>query len=152
MTWSTRFANLLDAVAVRDLLIEFSREAQVGFRAPDHADLVRVQRACQSWIQDHYVRVATQDHRVVGILVAEKTQDFWDPQRRFLIERAWYMLPESRSHRVSVALWQSWQDDVTRYLGSGRIDAAFMSTQGTTGIDLSRRGWSLVENHWIRMR
>lgn len=152
MSNHTRFANALDVQDVRDLLIDFSREAQIGFREPGPADLDRVAAACQTWIHGHYVRVATVDHRTVGILVAEKTQDFWDPERRFLIERAWYVLPEHRSSRASAALWTAWQNDVNDYLARGMIDAAFMSTQGTTAIDLGRRGWSLVENHWIRMK
>lgn len=150
--WNTRFATSLDQEDITDLLMMFAEEAQIGFRSARRADRDRMRRCVQAWTLDHYVRVVTRDHQVVGMIIAERGPDFWDPERVFLVERAWYMHPGARATRGSVLLWRAWTQDVDHYIESGLISAASMSTQGTTGVDLRDRGWCLVENHWIRTR
>jgi hypothetical protein len=146
-----RFANTADTTGILACLLRFSEAAQFGFRRAQARDLDRLRGVIQIWIRDHYVKIFTQDHAVRGVMIAERAQDFWDPDRRLLQERVWWVDPEYRSTRGSARLWREWQQDVTEYLQDGRCDVAIMSTQSThTHIDLAQRGWQEFERHWMR--
>jgi hypothetical protein len=147
----TRFATLVDIPQVIRLLMQFSQEATVGFRTPRSDDQTRLARMVGAWQKQHYVRVAEQDQEITGILIAEIGTDFWDPDRRLLQERAWYVTPEYRHTRAGAALWRAWDRDVTEYLTQGRVQAVLLSTQGpATAFDPGRRGWRLIEQTWMR--
>lgn len=148
---STRFATIYDVPSVIELLLAFSQEARVGFRTPTASDNARLSRMIAFWIRDHYVRVAEQDAKIIGVLIAERGQDFWDPERRILQERAWYVVPEHRHSRASARLWADWQQHSTEYVNSNQVQSVLMSTQGpTTQFDPGRRGWRLIEQTWIK--
>jgi hypothetical protein len=147
-----RFATLSDVPGVCELLREFSQASRVGFRTwRADSDTPRLYRMVQHWQINHYVRVALQDDQIVGTLIAEHGQDFWDPERRILQERAWYVAQSHRGSRAGALLWQNWHNDTTRYLEQGRVTAVLLSTQGPdTNFDPGRRGWRLIEQTWIK--
>ena len=147
-----RFATLVDVPGVCELLKQFSQASRVGFREwRQNSDTPRLYRMVHYWQQHHYVRVAVQDDQVVGTLIAEHGQDFWDPERRILQERAWYVTESHRGSRAGAQLWQAWHKDTTRYLEQGRVSAVLLSTQGPdTNFDPGRRGWRLIEQTWIK--
>lgn len=148
---TTRFATTADIQPVLELLLAFGREAEIGFRRESTQDCERLVRMIQGWIHQHYVRVAQVGTDIIGVLIAERMADFWDPDRRFLMERAWYVLPEHRGSRASARLWAAWQEDCGRYIRDHIVDAAVMSTQGgASNIDLASRGWRHIESHWMR--
>jgi hypothetical protein len=148
---STRFAQIQDTPKLTDLLLEFGREARVGFRSARNQDHQRLSRMLGIWMRDHYVRVAEHNTEIVGLLVAERGQDFWDPERRILQERVWYVCPEHRHSRASARLWSAWQQDSDQYVKTGTVDMVIMSTQGpTTQFDPGHRGWRLIEQTWIK--
>lgn len=148
---TVRFAQVQDVPSVVDLLIRFASEARVGFRSAQGEDLVRLHRLVLSWITDHYVRVAVADHKICGVIIAERGQDFWDPSRTILQERAWYVEPEFRNSRISARLWQAWQQDSDRYISASTVNMVLMSTQGpSTLFDPGRRGWRLIEQTWSK--
>lgn len=146
------FATLQHVPGVCELLRQFSQSARVGFRSwRAESDTPRLYRMVMHWQQHHYVRVAVQDNQVVGTLIAEHGQDFWDPERRILQERAWYVDADHRASRAGARLWQAWHTDTTQYLEQGRVTAVLLSTQGPdTNFDPGRRGWRLVEQTWIK--
>jgi hypothetical protein len=147
----TRFAVATDLAAVVQLLLAFGREARVGFRAAETQDVRRVTELVAAWIRSHYVRIAEVNGDIIGVLIAERAADFWDPSRTVLQERAWYVRPEHRGSRASARLWQAWQADSDAYLADHRIDLAVMSTQGSaTPFDPARRGWRMVEQTWLK--
>ena len=147
----TRFAQPGDIESVVKLLLQFAEEARVGFRSARGDDSARLTRQVTEWQQRHYVRVACQDNSVVGILIAELGQDFWDPDRKLLQERAWYVQPDSRGTRAGGQLWLAWDRDAAQYLSEGRVHAVLLSTQGPdTSFDPSRRGWRLIEQTWMK--
>jgi len=146
-----RFATRSDVPSIVAVLQHFSQEARVGFRSWRDTDTERVARVVAHWVDQHYVRVITAQDSVVGVLIAELGTDFWDPDRRLLQERAWYVLPEHRHSRLSARLWQAWQQDSQQYLTQRRVDAVLMSTQGpATDFNVSSRGWRLIEQTWMR--
>lgn len=148
---STRFATIVDTPQLIELLLQFSQEARVGFRSPTPADNKRLSQMIGFWIRDHYVRVAELNGSIIGVLIAERGQDFWDPARSILQERAWYVVPEHRHSRASARLWSDWQQHSTDYVSSNRVQSVLMSTQGpTTQFDPGRRGWRLIEQTWIK--
>ena len=103
------------------------------------------------WQQDHYVRVAVNDNEIVGTLIAEQGQDFWDPERKLLQERAWFVSKQHRGSRAGAQLWRAWDLDCEQYLAKGRVHAVLLSTQGSdTNFDPGRRGWKLIEQTWMK--
>jgi RimJ/RimL family protein N-acetyltransferase len=148
----TRFATHQDIPAVCELLKQFSAEARVGFRPwSTEQDTPRIYRLVTRWQQHHYVRVAIQDSQIVGTLIAEQGQDFWDPDRKLLQERAWFVSKSHRGTRAGAQLWQAWDRDANQYLESGRVHAVLLSTQGPdTNFDPGRRGWKLIEQTWMK--
>jgi hypothetical protein len=117
-----RFATYQDIAAVCELLKEFSQAARVGFRPwSSEQDTPRIFRLVTRWQQHHYVRVAVQDNKVVGILIAEQGPDFWDPERKLLQERAWFVSESHRGSRAGAQLWLAWDRDCAEYLQSGII-------------------------------
>lgn len=147
-----RFATLSDVPGVCELLREFSQASRVGFRSwRSESDTPRLYRMVMHWQINHYVRVVVKDDQVIGTLIAEHGQDFWDPERRILQERAWYVNKSHRGSRAGGLLWQAWHKDTTRYLEQGRVSAVLLSTQGPdTNFDPGRRGWRLIEQTWIK--
>lgn len=147
-----RFATLEDVPGVCELLKQFSLEARVGFRSwRAESDTPRLYKLVTAWQQHHYVRVAVDNNQVVGTLIAELGQDFWDPERKLLQERAWYVSESHRHSRVGVKLWQAWDRDCDEYLRKGRVQAVLLSTQGPdTNFDPGRRGWRLIEQTWMK--
>jgi len=147
-----RFATLQDVSGVCELLKEFSSQARVGFRSwRSESDTPRIYRLVTRWQQDHYVRVAVQDNKIVGTLIAEHGEDFWDPERKLLQERAWYVSQSHRGSRAGAVLWRAWDHDCDQYLRQGRVQAVLLSTQGPdTNFDPSRRGWKLIEQTWMK--
>ena len=148
----TRFAQISDVPGVVELLREFSTQARVGFRPWDHSrDLPRMIALVQNWQYQHYVRVSVDQHQVQGVLIAELGTDFWDPERRILQERAWYVRESARETRASAQLWRAWQQDTEQYLSRGRVAAVLMSTQGSaTDFDPGHRGWRMIEQTWMK--
>jgi hypothetical protein len=148
---STRFATRADIPAVVDLLLQFAAEARVGFRHAEPTDTARLTQMSLNWIHNHYVRVAVQGSDIIGMLIAERGSDFWDPSRSILQERVWYVVPQHRASRASARLWQAWQQDSDQYITDHTVDLVMMSTQGQhTDFDPGRRGWRMVEQTWIK--
>lgn len=147
-----RFATLQDVPGVCELLKQFAHEARVGFRSwRSDSDTPRIFKLVTHWQQQHYVRVAVEHNQVVGVLIAEHGEDFWDPERKLLQERAWYVSQAHRHSRVGVKLWQAWDRDCDQYLAQGRVQAVLLSTQGPdTNFDPGRRGWRLIEQTWMK--
>ena len=148
----SRFATLQDIPAVSELLKQFSLEARVGFRPwSTEQDTPRIFKLVTRWQQDHYVRVAVQDTEIVGTLIAELGIDFWDPDRKLLQERAWFVSKSHRGSRAGAVLWRAWDQDCDEYLRKGRVQAVLLSTQGPdTNFDPGRRGWKLIEQTWMK--
>ena len=148
----TRFATVADIPGVCELLKQFAHQARVGFRPwSSEQDTPRIHKMATHWQQHHYVRVAIDNSQVVGVLIAELGQDFWDPQRQLLQERAWYVSESHRGSRVGVKLWHAWDQDAEQYLDQGRVQAVLLSTQGPdTNFDPGRRGWRLIEQTWMK--
>lgn len=146
-----RAGSITDIYNIIQLLKEFSQEADVGFRQFQHSDRERLVYMIQNWINNHYVRVIDVGDELVGIIVAELINDFWDPDRRFLQERAWYVKKDYRSTRESVRLWQRWQNDCDQYLNRKIVDGVLLSTQtDSTDFNPGRRGWRAIEMVWIK--
>lgn len=147
----TRFAIIADLPRIMAMLESFGREAWVGFRSPTAQDRERLQRMVLAWITNHYVRVALNQDQVCGMIIAERGQDFWDPERVLLQERVWWIEPHCRNSRISAKLWQAWQQDSDQYVRSGRVQGVLLSTQAAhTDFDPGRRGWRLIEQIWIK--
>lgn len=147
-----RFATFADIPSVCELLKEFSQSARVGFRPwSSESDTPRIYKMVTHWQQHHYMRVAVNNNQVQGVLIAEHGSDFWDPERKLLQERAWFVSKTHRGSRAGAQLWLAWDRDCEQYLREGRVQAVLLSTQGTdTNFDPGRRGWRLIEQTWMK--
>lgn len=155
-----RSAKLLDVTAVVDLCDEFLREYVLHSelytqhnQCMDNANnRVRLQRLALDWIKNHYVIIAYDgDNQPQGLIIAQRENNFWDPDIVVLREMVWYMRPGFRHHRLSVELFQHWQSDVDQLIKQNKIKLASVSLpHDLAKMNLERRGWRHVESHWIR--
>ena len=113
---------------------------------------LRLQAMVMEWIRNHYVIMGFDETgQAQGILAAVKDKNYWEPDRIILREIAWYVSPEHRHRRLSAQLFLQWQEDTEKLIKCGTISQASISLpHGHESVDLTRRGWQPLEQHWIK--
>lgn len=155
LTWRQaemiRSATLNDLDSVIELLKHFAKEAKLDYQSWTARDLANAKQKIFDLIKNHYLIVADTGNEIVGMIGAQVENDYWINRRRRLRELFWWVEPKYRSTRISAELFKYWQNDVDRYLQQGLINEVSLSLQpGISDIDLGRRGWRCVEEHWIK--
>lgn len=146
-----RPANANDLNEVITLLEHFAESAQLDYKQWSNRDLQNARQRIFDLIKNHYLIVADTGSQLVGMIGAQLEFDPWISKRRRLRELFWWMEPDFRQTRISAKLFAQWQSDSDRYLAKGIVDQVSLSLQpGISQVDLSRRGWRCVEEHWVK--
>ena len=148
---SIRPATVNDLNEVVVLLDHFADSAQLDYKNWTARDQQKAKQRIFDLIRNHYLIVADTGSKLVGMLGAQMEFDPWISHRRRLRELFWWMEPDFRKTRLSAKLFAQWQKDSDRYLTQGLVDQVSLSLQpGISQVDLSRKGWRCVEEHWIK--
>ena len=142
-------AEDLDQLLV--LIKAFARESLINYTDWQEQDLARARLRLTTMILNHYLMVAEYNDKIVGAIGAIREQDPWISSRSRMREVFWWVDPAYRRSKLSAQLFLRWQADAESWLSKHMVDAVSLSTQpGSTDIDLTRRGWHCVEQHWIK--
>jgi len=142
-------ANDLDAVS--DLLEHFADSALLDYQSWTQKDLQHARQRLFDLIRNHYLIVADTGTELVGMIGAQLESDPWISSRKRLRELFWWMEPEYRQSRLSAQLFARWQADSDKFIKQGLVSQVSLSLQpGVSQVDLGRRGWRRVEEHWIK--
>jgi hypothetical protein len=146
-----RPARIGDVERLLKLLTDFASASLLDYHAWTEQDLSCARERLTNVILHHYLMVAEKDNIVVGMIGAMREQDPWIGNRIRMRELFWWVDPPSRKSRCSVELYLRWEQDCERFIRDKLVDQVSLSTQpGSTDINLSKRGWRCVEQHWIK--
>jgi RimJ/RimL family protein N-acetyltransferase len=146
-----RPATVKDLDQLIDLLKAFASASLVSYSDWTEQDVASARQRLTNMILNHYIMVADKDDKVIGAIGAIREQDPWIRSKNRMRELFWWVDPEYRRSRLSAQLFVRWQGDVERWLEKELVDSVSLSIQpGSSDIDLSRRGWRCVEQHWIK--
>lgn len=154
-----RSAHITDIGSAVELVSEFITEYVETSPVYDRHDGVldsrenklRLQAMVMDWIKNHYVILAYNETTPVGIIAAVKENNYWDRDMKILREIAWYVRPAFRRTRLSAELFLRWQEDIDQLITRKVIHKASISMpEGHETVDLNRRGWQPLEQHWIK--
>lgn len=146
-----RTARIADLEQVLKLLTDFASASLIDYAAWTAQDLTAAKQRLTNMILHDYLIVAEKDNEIVGMIGAIKEQDPWISSRSRLRELFWWVTPAFRKGRLSVELYLRWEIDCERFILDKLVDQVSLSTQpGSSDVDLSKRGWRCVENHWIK--
>jgi hypothetical protein len=146
-----RLAHISDLEQVLKLLTDFASASLIDYANWTAQDLSAARQRLTNMILHHYLIVAEKDNIIVGMIGAMKEQDPWIASRSRLREMFWWVTPAFRKGRLSVELYLRWEMDCERFILDKLVDQVSLSTQpGSSDVDLSKRGWRCVENHWIK--
>jgi hypothetical protein len=146
-----RPAKLSDLDQILKLLTDFASASLVDYKSWSPQDLSYARERLTNVILYHYLMVAEKENQIVGMIGAAKEQDYWISSRTRMRELFWWVDPGFRRGRLSVELYLRWETDCERFIRDKLVDQVSLSTQpGSSDIDLSKRGWKCIENHWIK--
>ena len=146
-----RTARVQDIEQCLGLLVKFANASIYNYADWQQEDLNNARATLLGLIKTGYLKVIDLDGVIVGMIGAQTESDPWIRRRRRIRELFWWVEPEYRSTRHSVELFKCWQTDTRRWIEQGLADQVSLSTQpGGSQIDLNKRGWQCVEQHWIK--
>ena len=146
-----RPARIRDVEQVLVLLTDFASASVLDYKSWTAQDLACARERLTNVILHHYLMVAEHDGTVVGMIGAMKEQDPWIGSRSRMRELFWWVTPAFRKKRLSVELYLRWEQDCERFIRDKLVDQVSLSTQpGSTNVNLDKRGWQCVEQHWIK--
>lgn len=146
-----RPARIADLEQVLKLLTDFASASLVNYQTWSEKDLGCARERLTNVILYHYLMVAEDHGQVVGMIGAMKEHDPWIGNRTRMRELFWWVTPEYRKGRLSAELYLQWERDCERFIRDKLVDQVSLSTQpGSTDVNLGKRGWRCVEQHWIK--
>lgn len=145
-----RPATVKDLNSVLELLQNFARASALNYSEFTSEDTKSARAKLLELILKEYLVVAVNDGNIIGMIGAAREQDPWIASRQRIRELFWWVEPDYRQSRLSASLFIRWQQDSDRWLAEGLVSQVSLSTQPTTNIDLSTRGWHCIEQHWIK--
>lgn len=145
-----RPATVKDLNSVLELLQHFAMASALNYSEFTSEDIKSARGKLLELILKQYLTVAEDSGKIVGMIGAQREQDPWIQSRTRIRELFWWVEPEYRQTRLSAELFIRWQKDCDRWLKNKVVSQVSLSTQPTTNIDLSTRGWSCIEQHWIK--
>jgi hypothetical protein len=146
-----RPAKITDVEQLLKLLTDFASASLVNYQAWTEQDLSCARERLTNVILYHYLMIAEHSGQVVGMIGAMKEQDPWIESRTRMRELFWWVTPAFRKGRLSVELYLRWEKDCERFIRDKLVDQVSLSTQpGSTDVNLGKRGWKCVEQHWIK--
>jgi hypothetical protein len=146
-----RPARVADVEQLLQLLKAFAGASLLDYNSWTQQDLSCARERLTNIILYHYLMVAEDNGVVTGMIGAMKEQDPWIGSRTRMRELFWWVEPASRGTRSSAELYLQWERDCERFIRDKLVDQVSLSTQpGSTNVNLDKRGWRCVEQHWIK--
>lgn len=145
-----RSATIQDRPALVDLLVKFSSETPVGFLKNPEFNQTRIMRQIDAIQRSGIVLVAERQDELVGMIMGITVEDLWLPQKKYIREVAWYVLPEHRGSSAGFRLLKKYTEECELAIKHGLVCAAQLTTLTTSpDLKLEKRGWEPVETNWI---
>ena len=95
------------------------------------------------------VFVAEHEDTIVGMLIAIKNPNIWDPDLYLLDELAYWVEPEHRGSRAGYQLIRAYQKYAEELKTSGSIEAYTISKMSTSpDLNYGRLGFEKLEEKW----
>jgi len=146
-----RSATVQDIDQVLRMLKSFAAASLVNYANWTVKDEAAATQRLMHLILNQYLIVAEKEGKLVGMIGAIKEQDPWIASRSRMRELFWWVEPEFRRGRLSAELYFRWETDCERFIRDKLVDQVSLSTQpGSSDLDLNKRGWRCVEQHWIK--
>lgn len=134
-----------------DLVQRFLTETSYGQALEAAQDREYLGRFCFNILKSGYIWLAYQDEKPVGILMALVQPNMWSPKHKEMRELLWYVTPEVRKSSIGGRLFVRYQETGDQMIKDGLIDGYFTTQMASTSpIDLSRRGFRLTEQTYIK--
>lgn len=94
--------------------------------------------------------LAERDNRVIGMLIAARNPNLWNPELVYLQELAWWVEPEARNTTAGARLLYAFRDYAIDEIDSGRCAGYTMSKMiNSPDLDYSKLGMNKLEETWI---
>ena len=146
-----RSATVQDIDQVLRMLKSFAAASLVDYAQWTTKDEAAARTRLMQLILHQYLIVAVKEDQLVGMIGAIKEQDPWIASRSRMRELFWWVDPDFRRGRLSAELYFRWEQDCERFIRDKLVDQVSLSTQpGSSDLDLRKRGWKCVEQHWIK--
>lgn len=146
-----RTAKLTDLEQCLTMLIDFATASVYDYSEWQEEDLDHARNVLINLMHNEYLKVIDINGDIVGMIGAAREQDPWIRRRSRIRELFWWVKPEYRNTRWSLALFIQWQEDADRWIEKGLVDQVSLSLQPTANsIRLNKRGWQCVEQHWVK--
>jgi hypothetical protein len=146
-----RTAQAKDIEQCIELLKDFANASLYDYSQWQDKDVEHARRVLFNLMKNEYLKVAELDGKIIGMIGAQREQDPWLLDRQRIRELFWWMTPEYRGTRWSALLFKQWQADTDRWIKLKIVDQVSLSTQPMSSqIELNKRGWQCVEQHWIK--
>lgn len=96
------------------------------------------------------VLLAEKDSRVIGMIMGYIDKTIWDPNILVMNELAFWVEPEYRGTSAAYRLIKTYNDEVNKLKGEGRIKLFTMSKMiNSPDLDYGRFGYKKIEEHWV---
>lgn len=93
--------------------------------------------------------IAERDDEIVGLLVAIKNNNIWDPDLYVLDELAYWVNPEHRGSTAGYKLIRAYQQYAEELRAQGQIEAYTISKMATSpDLNYGRLGFEKLEEKW----
>jgi N-acetylglutamate synthase-like GNAT family acetyltransferase len=146
-----RSATVHDIEAVLVLLKDFAAASIIDYKAWTAVDESAARFRLLNLVLHQYLIVAEKEGELIGMIGACKEQDPWIASLSRMRELFWWVAPAHRRGRLSAELYIRWEQDCERFIRDKLVDQVSLSTQpGSSDLDLTKRGWRCVEQHWIK--
>jgi N-acetylglutamate synthase-like GNAT family acetyltransferase len=146
-----RSAGYKDTKVIVELLQHFLSETAYSQGQAAANNVEHLSKIAWATLQNGNIWLAEADGKSVGLLAAIREQNMWSPKSVQMREICWFVLPEYRSGTIGGRLFKTYCETADSLLESGKIDGYFTTKMSTTdNIDLSRRGFRLTEQTFIK--
>lgn len=145
-----RSATVEDRPELVELLVQFSSETPVAFLQNPEINETRMMRQIDAIQRNGIVLVAEHQDQLVGMIMGIIVEDLWLPQKKYIREVAWYVVPQHRGSSAGLRLLKQFTNECELAISHGLVCAAQLTTLTTSpNLNLQKRGWQPVETNWI---
>jgi hypothetical protein len=143
--------TLMDARHMIKLMQRFLTDTSYSQAEDASKDIEHLGKLAFTFINNGYVWLAFDSEEPVGILIAIKEPNLWNPKHAQLRELIWYVVPEKRNSTIGGRLFKQYCLKGDELKQQGKITAYFTSMMTSTeSCDLERRGFRCTEQTYIK--
>jgi hypothetical protein len=143
--------TLMDARHIITLMQRFLTDTSYSQADDARGDIEHLGKLAFTFMQNGYVWLAFDKEQPVGLLVAIKEPNLWNPKHAQLRELIWYVIPEKRNSTTAGRLFKQYCLKGDELKSQGKITAYFTSMMtSTNSCDLERRGFRCTERTYIK--